>query len=109
MSSLRALSGAEAGAPGGSAGRKRGRPLGSQNKAKDPAVTLPVPQRRGHPPGSRNKKTLEALAAVAAAEPSGAARSTAIVTAPGGVVALAAANTVAPRALLLSPASPGPL
>jgi hypothetical protein len=39
---------------------------------------------------------LEALAAAAAAEPSGVARSTAIATAPGGVVALAAANVAAP-------------
>jgi hypothetical protein len=39
---------------------------------------------------------LEALAAAAAAEPSGIARSIAIATASGGVVALAAANIVAP-------------
>jgi hypothetical protein len=41
---------------------------------------------------------LEALAAAAAAEPSGVSRSTAIVTAPGGVVALATANAAAPAA-----------
>jgi hypothetical protein len=39
---------------------------------------------------------LEALAAVAAAEPSGVGRSTAIATAHGGAVALAAANVAAP-------------
>jgi hypothetical protein len=39
---------------------------------------------------------MEALAAAATAEPSGVARSTAIATAPAGVVALAAANTAAP-------------
>jgi hypothetical protein len=56
----------------------------------------PVPRRRGHPPGSHNKNNLEALAAMTAAEPSGVTRSTAIATAPGGVVALAAANVAAP-------------
>jgi hypothetical protein len=94
MSSLGAVNGAGAGAAGGSGGCKRGHPLGSQNKAKDPTTTPPVPRRRGRPPGSRNKKTLEALAA--AVEPSGIGRSTAIATAPGGVVALAAANVAAP-------------
>jgi hypothetical protein len=96
MSSLGAFSGTGAGTPSGLGGRKRGRPLGCQNKAKDPTATPPVPQRRGRPPGSRNKKTLEALAAAAAAEPSGVARSTAVATAPGGVVALAVANTATP-------------
>jgi hypothetical protein len=89
MSSFGAISGAGAGAPGGSGGCKRGRPLGSQNKAKDPVATPPVPQRRGHPPGSRNKKTLEALAAAAAAEPSGAGRSSAITAAPAGATSVA--------------------
>jgi hypothetical protein len=70
MSSLEAFGGA--GTVGGLGGRKRGRPLGSLNKAKDPAATPPVPRRRGRPPGSRNKKTLEALMAVATAEPFGA-------------------------------------
>jgi hypothetical protein len=88
MSSLEATIGAGAGATGGSGGRKRGRPLGSQNKAKDPAATPPVPRRRGCPPDSHNKKTLEALAVAAAAEPFGASRSTAIVAAPGGVVGI---------------------
>jgi hypothetical protein len=55
----------------------------------------PVPRRRGRPPGSRNKKTLEALAAAAAAEPFGVSRSTVIVVAPRGAVALAAATSVA--------------
>jgi hypothetical protein len=41
---------------------------------------------------------LEAHAAVAAAEPSGVSRSITITTAPGGVVALAAANAAAPAA-----------
>jgi hypothetical protein len=100
MSLLEAINGAGTGTAGGSGGRKRGRPLGSQNKAKDPAATLPIPRRRGRPPGSCNKKTLEALAAVAAAEPSGVGRSAAVATAPGGVVTLAAgaANAVAPVA-----------
>jgi hypothetical protein len=98
MSSLEAANGAGAGATGGSGGRKRGRPLGSQNKAKDPAATPPVPRRRGRPPGSRNKKTLQALAAAATAEPFGVSRSTAIIAAPGGVVTLAATNAAAPAA-----------
>jgi hypothetical protein len=98
MSSLEAINGAGARAAGGSGGRKRGRPLGSQNKAKDPAATPPVPRRRVRPPGSHKKKTLEALAAAAAAEPSGVDRSTAITTAPGGVITLAAANAAAPTA-----------
>jgi hypothetical protein len=55
-----------------------------------------VPRKRGRPPGSRNKKTLEALAAAIAVEPSEVDRSTAIATAPGGVVSLAAANATAP-------------
>jgi hypothetical protein len=42
---------------------------------------------------------LEALAAAAAAESFGVGRSTAIATAPGGVVALAATNTAAPAAV----------
>jgi hypothetical protein len=42
---------------------------------------------------------LEALAAAAAAEPFRVSRSTAVATAPGGVVALAAANAVAPAAV----------
>jgi hypothetical protein len=96
MSSSGAIGGAEARALEGSGGRNRGRPLGSQNKAKDPAATPPVPRRRGHPPGNRNKKTLEALAAAAAAEPSKVGRSPAITVAPGGVAALAAANAAAP-------------
>jgi hypothetical protein len=58
----------------------------------------PVPQRRGRLLGSRNKKTLEALAAAATAEPFGAGRSTAIIVAPGRGVALAAANAAAPAA-----------
>jgi hypothetical protein len=99
MSSLEASNGAGAGAAGGSGGRKRGRPLGSQNKAKDPAVMPPVPRKRGRPPGSCNKKTLEALAAAATAEPFGVSRSTGIVAAPGGAVALAAADTAVPAAM----------
>jgi hypothetical protein len=66
---------------------------------KDPTTTPPVSRRCGRPPGSCNKKTLEALAAAAAVEPSGVSRSTAIVAAPGGVVALAAANAAAPAAV----------
>jgi hypothetical protein len=89
MSSLEAINGAGAGAAGGSGGRKRGRPFGSQNKAKDPAATPPVPQRCGRPSGSCNKKTLEALVAAAAAEPSGVGRSTAIAAAPAGATSVA--------------------
>jgi hypothetical protein len=63
---------------------------------KDPAATSPVPRRRGHPPGSRNKRTLEALAAAAAAESAGAAPTAAVVAAPAGVVALATTNAAAP-------------
>jgi hypothetical protein len=55
----------------------------------------PVPRRHGRPLGSRNKKTLEALVAVATAEPTGVGRSTAITVAPGGAVALAAAHVIA--------------
>jgi hypothetical protein len=95
MSSSGAIGGAGAGAPKGSGGRKRGRPLGSLNKVKDPAAMPPVPQRCGRPPGSRNKKTLEALTAAGATEPSGVGRSTAITEAPRGVVALADANAAA--------------
>jgi hypothetical protein len=84
MSSLRATSGAEA--ADGPGGRKRGRPLGSQNKVRDPAAIPPVPQRCGRPPGSRNRKTLEALAAAAAAEPFGVSHSTAIVAPPEGAL-----------------------
>jgi hypothetical protein len=98
MSSLEAFGGAGAGTAGGLSGHKHGRPLGSLNKAKDPAATPPVPRRRGRPPGSRNKKTLEALAAAAAAEPFGAGHSTAVVAAPGGAVALATANAAVPAA-----------
>jgi hypothetical protein len=76
--------------------RKRGRPLRSQNKAKDPVAMPPVPQRCGRPPSSRNKKTLEVLLAAAAAEPSGVGRSTTITTAPRGAVALATTNIAAP-------------
>jgi hypothetical protein len=98
MSSLEATNGAGAGATSGSGGRKRGRLLGSQNKVKDPVATPPVPRRHGCPPGNRNKKTLEALVAAAAAEPFGVSRSTTIIAAPGGVVALAATNAAAPAA-----------
>jgi hypothetical protein len=58
----------------------------------------PVPRRCGCPPGSRNKKTLEALAAVATTEPFGANHSTAIVVAPGGAVAVAATGPIVPTA-----------
>jgi hypothetical protein len=78
--------------------RKRGHPLRSQNKAKDLAVMPPVPRRRGCPLGRHKKKTLEALAAVAATEPFRASHSTAIVAAPGGAVTLAAANATVPVA-----------
>jgi hypothetical protein len=99
MSSLEAFGGAGDGTTGGLSGRKRGCPLGSLNKAKDPAATPPVPRRRGRLPGSRNKKTLEALAAMAAAEPFRAGHSTAVVAAPGGAVSLAATNAAGPAAM----------
>jgi hypothetical protein len=98
MSSLRAFGRAGDGTVGGLSGRKRGHPFGSRNKAKDPAAMPPVPRRRGRPPSNRNKKTLEALMAAAAAEPFGASHSTAVVAAPGGAVALAVANATIPAA-----------
>jgi hypothetical protein len=98
MSLLGALGGVGIEASGGPGDRKRGHPLGSPNKARDPAATPPVPRRRGRPLGSRNKKTLEALAAAAAAEPFGAGHSTAIVAAPGGTVAMAAGGAIVPTA-----------
>jgi hypothetical protein len=98
MSSLEALGGAGIGASGGPGDRKRGCLLKSLNKARDPAATPPVPRRRGRPLGSCNKKTLEVLAAAAAAEPFGASRSTAIVVAPGGTVAVATGGAVVPAA-----------
>jgi hypothetical protein len=57
-----------------------------------------MPRKRGRPLGSRNKKTLAALTAVAATEPFGAGRSTAIVAAPGGTIAAAAGGPVVPAA-----------
>jgi hypothetical protein len=98
MSLLGDLGGVGIGASGGPGDRKRGRPLGSLNKARDPAATPLVPRRRGRPLGSPNKKTLEALAAAAAAEPFGAGRSTAIVAAPGGTVAVATGGAIVPAA-----------
>jgi hypothetical protein len=98
MSTFGATSGARAGAADGPGGRKRGRLYWSQNKVRDPAAMPPVPHKHGRPPGSRNKKTLAALAAAAAAEPFGVSHSTAIVAAPGGRVAMAAANAAVPAA-----------
>jgi hypothetical protein len=98
MSSLKATSGAGAGAGDGPDGNKRGRPLGSLDGAGELAATPVVPRRRGRPLGSRNKKTLAALAAAAATEPFGASRSSAIVTAPGGITTAAASGAVAPAA-----------
>jgi hypothetical protein len=68
MSSSGALGGAGTGGPGGSSGRKRGRPFGSKNKVKDLVATPPVSRKRGRSVGSHNKKTLAALAAPAAAD-----------------------------------------
>jgi hypothetical protein len=82
MSPTGALGGAGAGVPSGSGGRKRGRPFGSRNRAKDPAATPPVPRRRGRLPGSRNKRTLVALAAAATAESAGAAPAATVAAAP---------------------------
>jgi hypothetical protein len=96
MSSSGALSGAGARAPNKSGGRKRGRPFGSKNREKDPATTPPVPHRHGRPPGSRNKKTLSALVAAAAAESARAVLAAAVAAAPARAVAPAATNTVAP-------------
>jgi hypothetical protein len=62
---------------------------------KDPAAMPPVPRRLGRPPGSRNKKTLAALAAAAAAESARVAPAATIAAASAGVVALAATNAVA--------------
>jgi hypothetical protein len=94
MSALGATS--RAGAGDGPGGYERGRPLGSQNGARGLAATPPVPWKRGRPPGSRNKKTLAALAAAAAVEPSGASHSTALVAAPGGGAVVAAVNAAVP-------------
>jgi hypothetical protein len=96
MSSTRVLGGAGAGVPSGSGGRKCGRLFGSRNRARDPAATPPVPRRHGHPLGSRNKKTLEALAAAAAAESVGVASAATVAGAPAGAVASAATNAIAP-------------
>jgi hypothetical protein len=60
------------------------------------AVMPPAARRCDRPPCSHNKKTLEALTAAAAAEPSGVSHSTAITVAPGGVTALAATGVMAP-------------
>jgi hypothetical protein len=99
MSSLEALSGAGIGATGRPSDRKCGRPLGSLSKARDPAAMPPVPRRHGRPLGSRNKKTLEALAVAAAAEPFGTSRSTAIVAAPGGTIAVTTGGAAVPAAM----------
>jgi hypothetical protein len=56
---------------------------------KDPAAMPPVPHRRGRPPGSRNKKTLTALAAVAAIDSARAAPTAAVVAAPAGTPSVA--------------------
>jgi hypothetical protein len=68
MLSTRISGGAGAGGSGGPGEHKRGCPFGSRNRAKDPAVTPPVPRKGGRPLGGRNKKTLAALAAAAAAK-----------------------------------------
>jgi hypothetical protein len=99
MSSLGTTNRAGAGADDGPGGHERGRLLGGQDGARSLATTLPpVPWKRGRPQGSRNKKTLAALAAAAAAEPFRAGRSTAITAAPGGTVAAAAGGAVVPAA-----------
>jgi hypothetical protein len=59
---------------------------------KDPAATPPVSRKRGRPLGSRNKKTLAALVAAAAADSARAAPATTAAAAPVGAVA--AANVV---------------
>jgi hypothetical protein len=58
-----------------------------------------VRRKRGRSLGSRNKKTLVALAAVAAAEPLWAGHSAAIVAAPERGVAMTIANAVVPAAV----------
>jgi hypothetical protein len=68
MSSTSAPGGSGAEGLGGSSGRKRGRPLGSRNKVKDPAATPPMSRKRCRPLGSRNKKTVAALVATASAK-----------------------------------------
>jgi hypothetical protein len=59
-------------------------------------VTPLVPHRRGHPLGSRNKRTLEAPTAAAAAESAGMAFAATVTAAPAGVVASAATNVAVP-------------
>jgi hypothetical protein len=58
----------------------------------------PVPRKCGRPLGSRNKKTLAALAAAATTEPFGAGRSSAIIVAHGGTVAVATGGAIVPMA-----------
>jgi hypothetical protein len=95
MSSAGALGGSGARGPGGSGGRKHGRPLGSLNKVKDLAATLPVSCKRSRPLGSRNKKTLAALAAVAATVSAEAAPATATAAVSGEAAAAAATAAAA--------------
>jgi hypothetical protein len=45
-------------------------PTEGEKEEKSPEMSPPASQKRGRPKGSRNKKTLEALAAMAAAAPS---------------------------------------
>jgi hypothetical protein len=58
-------------------------------------VTLLVPRKRGRPLGSQNKRTLAALATVAAVESAGVAPATAVAVTPIGVVTSAATNAMA--------------
>jgi hypothetical protein len=96
MSSLRTTSGAGAGAGEGPGEHERGRPHGG------PAATPPLPRKRGRPLGSQNKKTLAALAAAAgtaaATRPLGIGHSSNTAAAPGGIVATAAGGAVVPAA-----------
>jgi hypothetical protein len=99
MSLTGALGGDGTAGPGGSSGRKHGRPLGSRNKVKDTAAMPPVSCRCGHLLGSCNKKTLAALAAAAAADSARAAPAAAAAAASVG----AAAAATTPRLLSRRP------
>jgi hypothetical protein len=79
-------SGANCGAGAGDGSGEHGRPLGGR------AGMPPVPRKRGRLRGSRNKKTLAALATVAATGPLRIGRSSSTAAAPGGTVAAAASG-----------------
>jgi hypothetical protein len=70
---------------------------------KDPAATPPVHHKRGHPPGNCNKKTLEPLAAVAAAESTRVAPTAVTAAAAADATAAAPTGAAASTALVVTP------